>query len=208
MKRTIKTQTFDLNYSKILYSFCSKDDLRIDAKKPFRKNDFIYATNCFMAIRIPFNENLSTNETGNFERIDNYFTLPLNSNNLIEMPILPKLNLCNKCNNGYLYLIKCDDCDGEGNFTHGCHEYDCKNCDGEGHINTNDKSGEKTACPYCSGYGAMHEYHAIGNAKYNLPYLYIISKLPNLRISNPSDEKEPLRFNFEGGEGVLLPVLF
>jgi hypothetical protein len=58
---------------------------------------------------------------------------------------------CRHCEGtGLATETDCDDCDGDGWFSHGSHTYECKNCDGLGVIT---QPGTGTTCSACYGTG-------------------------------------------------------
>lgn len=114
---------------------------------------------------------------------------------------------CESCSgSGKCSKIECPDCDGDGVFEHGYHDYDCKNCDGEGVITGPSKDGH--ACEVCDGTGE-HRYNAssIGEGNFSVAASLIrkLQTLPNCRITaKPEGFQFP--FHFDGGVGVVMAL--
>ncbi|KDD42581.1 hypothetical protein [Bordetella bronchiseptica] len=133
----------------------------------------------------------------------------------INLPTEPA-ETCRRCaGSGYVISQACDDCDGEGWFEHGTHDYECKECDGEGEHATTATAQTPGAkeCNSCDGMGVLMtryvELRANGTAyKFQERYLALISRLPSARLIVSADNFAAARFEFSGGRGVLMPCRF
>jgi len=121
--------------------------------------------------------------------------------------------------------VPCKDCDGKGYFL------PCRSCKGSGYIGKNDRDcpvcdtlGKKptllakhkdaTACEDCNGTGRgiPEGYGIIEFEKIQIGldgrFLELIKDLPNIQIgvATKADGATPVRFKFDGGEGLLMPL--
>jgi hypothetical protein len=104
-------------------------------------------------------------------------------------------------------VVECPECDGEGEVEcyHCGHDMECEKCFGEGNIV--DKNSP--VCVSCGGVGQI-EIPADQMIKNNVwiggEYFCKISELPNVRYVPAIEPCLPLRFFFDGGDGVIMPV--
>lgn len=122
---------------------------------------------------------------------------------------------CTQCDGtGVVSVVDCEDCDGDGEFWHGNHQYDCKECDGAGHQNI---TGIGEQCEECGGTGKNEigqpsAYGVTGADAFTVSSHFIsrMRKLPGCRIkrycSRPSGGRG-LTFVFEGGVGIVMPLI-
>jgi hypothetical protein len=84
---------------------------------------------------------------------------------------------------------ECFVCDGSGN----AHHHHCPHC--------------RCECPRCKGTGKIValETVKIGNVPFNSKYVSWLQRLPNLELDRIPRGVKPLRFRFDGGEGLLMP---
>lgn len=117
---------------------------------------------------------------------------------------------CPRCNgHGALSFVKCDDCDGEGNFWHGRHEYECQNCEGRGELlqpgrKQFDYEGERV-CEHCCGTRLRPNMPSgIGCDRQTVQSVYIalLQQLPNAEIAHAQDEKV-FYVRFDGGVAAV-----
>lgn len=110
---------------------------------------------------------------------------------------------CTRCDgNGYVKEVPCQDCDGEGQFMRGRHEYTCQQCDGSGVETFWD--AEQTRCPECGGSQVEQDAVKFGaNATHgiNTKYLHLLQSLPECVVSWATDEW--IVYRFTGGCGVV-----
>lgn len=105
----------------------------------------------------------------------------------------------------------CQDCDGDGCFYHGLHEYECRECHGVGWIKGGPDS-EEFPCSSCGGTAIANGCwqpawlvgtpHGIGHRA-----LSLIAKLPNVEFCAGPDPKGGIPFRFAGGRGLVMPRL-
>lgn len=119
---------------------------------------------------------------------------------------------CADCHGaGKVRSEKCPDCDGEGYFDHGRHEYECRECGGVGWIKGGPDS-EEVPCSLCGGTAIANGCwqpawlagtpHGIGHRA-----LSLIAKLPNVEFCAGPDAKGGIPFRFVGGRGIVMPRL-
>jgi len=200
-----------------LEDFCgSEDDPRWILHTPFTFGEWTYATDGAIAVRVPAmpdypmagaDHKIAAKCADFFEKTTPVEPLP--GMPAFERP-MPKL---------------CDCCDGNGSVT------ECAACRGEGG-DYNDVENEWSDCDECNGRGFFpggavkcEECNGEGNLKWMTPvrigenwitlhYLERIERLPSLRAGwLPFDGGYPveanqkiLRFAFDGGEGLLMPI--
>ena len=117
---------------------------------------------------------------------------------------------------GLITQIDCDDCDGDGWFRHGAHEYECRNCDGSGVIN---RPGKGDTCPNCFGTGADGRecpsthgdpLRGIAASSFYIAALRAIGgEISAQPAANPDEAAGtgPLWIlRFPGGRGALMPM--
>jgi hypothetical protein len=186
--------------------FCATRDTRKHLFSPFRLNGFIYATDGEIAIRIPDDGSEVADCESGLEKIEHFFQMPEN----ILFQQIPLLNITLKCaecsGTGFVNYVHvdCDECDGEGVFKHGAHDYDCKECNGSGEYRSV-TLGSKNECNQCDGSGNQPiQAVAIGNTFLNHKYLVKMNNLPNCTIAT-NGKIERSYFKFDGGSGVIMP---
>lgn len=119
---------------------------------------------------------------------------------------------CGTCGGaGIGKMSKCDECDGEGSFINGSHEYECKNCNGTGELYCDDGSDD---CPKCHGTGLSLAASSINfdgkdGWRYGANAMYIAliaNHLPNAKITITADERNRLFGVFDGGVFMLMSM--
>lgn len=123
---------------------------------------------------------------------------------------------CPQCDGtGVVRVIECEDCDGDGYFSHGMHDYDCKECNGDGHKNT---TGIGEQCDECGGSGQSEiaQPSSFGKSSQFIGgfftvashYIAKMRKLPGCRIKHyESRPAGGLTFIFDGGVGIVMPFI-
>jgi hypothetical protein len=117
---------------------------------------------------------------------------------------------CIECEGkGYKRCKACPECDGDGSFWHGSHEYDCKECDGLGEVGEVGHCADdapKQHCSRCNGTGIKFATQCVNDAKFQTRYLALLQTLPGCKLS-VRDKNRAARFEFDGGYGWLMPVM-
>lgn len=192
--------------AELLGRFCAIGDVRTYLCSPNRIGKHIYASNGWIAIRIPDDGSIDARDCTELPKMPDLFEVPVVE--FIDMPIMPAAEPCAACSgSGREYKEKCEECDGKGEFERGSHTYDCKECDGNGKVKMLLREGLGTPCEECGGSGHdKRQYFAIGSSTYQRVLLDKIATLPMVKIEKHSKGNHPARFAFEGGgEGVIMP---
>lgn len=171
-----------------LLKFCSKDESRFHLHSPFSKGQWTYATNGHLAIRVAHTDVPENTKAPDCEKL---FATAIEKG---EPPWvdLPPFKLERK---------RCSDCKGTGFLDENgesCSEhskdgYECENCEG----------------------GVIYSGRAIvkaekGDVVLAARYLDLLKDLPGIKIGVCGDESKridkPIRFKFDGGDGLLMPI--
>ena len=183
-----------------LQIFCSNE--RTNLEEPFVDNGFEYATDGKILIAVktdkPDSEDRHPKNTQQlFERVWDESWEPIK----IRWPDRTEHKCC-FCNGDGLKRHQCNICEGFGRHTCDCGtEHDCGYCDGEGYS----KCEDSEICPECEGTGKAFE-----NQKYGFRYFLgsliakIVNNLPNPKVTEMSTGSGCLRFEFDGGKGLLM----
>lgn len=202
-----------------LKRFCAKDDPRAYLNAPWQEDGSSFATNGHIGIMLagapdPSLPPADPIMAGRIPKL-----LAQAAANQLEIAIaLPEepAETCYRCQGMcFANAQACEECDGDGWFEHGSHNYDCKDCDGSGeHVvpATQESPGAKE-CERCDGHGKLFsryvDLHANGTTyKFQEKYLRLINDLPSPRLMVSADRNEAARFEFDGGRGVLMPCRF
>lgn len=118
---------------------------------------------------------------------------------------------CQDCKGMGVFSV-CPQCDGDGGCTCSCgDEHDCCECHGRGWIIGDDGSGDAEACEDCGGTGKIEKADPVEIQGYCLNGLLLekIMALPGFRNlrAEPDGVDSPLAFDFDGGWGVMMPML-
>lgn len=170
-----------------------------------------YATNGQIIIRVPFSDGCALHTPPpKFPSMDR---LPWDHANLdgwVDMPDISGLENeeCPVCS-GSGHVLICPECSGVGvlHFSNFYNEYDveCKTCGGEEEI----PGGENdVCCTKCKSTGKVFAEIYVGwhRGKVNPHYVLMLSALDNVEFSTHGDINEVIRFRFDGGEGLLMPI--
>lgn len=108
--------------------------------------------------------------------------------------------------------VSCDECQGEGHFSHGSHEYKCNECQGDGIIV---HRGIGATCTYCHGAGrsptCAPSTHGDSVRRVSASGIYIAAlRAMGGEISTSAVEFDGSRslfiLRFPGGRGALMPL--
>lgn len=182
----------------VLMRFCTDFGKQHDMSEPFTDGDYTYATNGFVAIRVPAIPSIPDNieapdlrgQFFGFEKVQGYVSLP-------EFD-LDDTESCPLCQ-GFGKLEECPDCDGDAN---------CQTCSGLRQV----PSAEGIVCSNCQGtlrdLNFFVPFHQHGLKASNLA---LINLLPDVEIAIPGTGAsqsiyDSVKFRFQGGEGVVMPA--
>ena len=166
--------TNQMNITDLTYFCKSWGDLSL----PFHFNNFVYATDGSLAVRIPV-ENFEgplpengTRDIANYAgKLDSYFEADLSgqeSHILSDFDFDLETEICTHCEgDGVLY--SCDECDGSGEISYSTeyndYENECESCDGKAYFRKSDweeqfpgsdiTETETEECELCDGTGVL-----------------------------------------------------
>jgi hypothetical protein len=189
-----------------LQQFCARIDIREYLKKPWTRGGFAYGCNGHILVRIPTNEPDAAEGNPIADKADELLE-KAGKAAYIALPAFTPPRRCLGCGgDGRRLMLQCPDCEGDGYFHRGRHEYECKECEGDGLLDADEATDGAAMhdCPECGGIGYHESSAPVGNAHYSTVYLRQLSMLPNLRICTTGYEKGA-HFVFDGGEGLLMP---
>ena len=192
-----------------LQKFCSDDGTRYRLSTPFSIEDYTYASDGRILIRVPAITDARRDNIP--DKVPELIPPPGDDWREVEFPpgwedfkALP--TPCPSCQ-GVGKLPKCRKCDGTGECDH-CGE-ECRRCDGSG----SDADSHDTPtlhCEECDGSGTREVRFLVslsrGAVTVDLKYLRLITALPGWRLLHRGDEKTKLRFEFDGGVGAVMPA--
>jgi len=191
-----------------LQRFCSNDGARYKLSTPFSIDDYTYACDGRIIIRVPAIAEARRDNVP--DSVENVIPPPGYDWQDVEYPpgwesfdAPPKK--CESCN-GVGELPECRKCDGTGECDH-CGET-CSRCDGTG-LDADGKGEPTLHCEDCNGTGNHEPSFLVslnrGGVTVNLKYLKLIASLPGAKLMHRGDEKTVLRFEFDGGIGGVMP---
>jgi len=200
-----------------LQRFCATEsDTRAYMRAPFRRGDFVYATNGYLVVRVPA---CATPDAGSLPD-DQLPRMPAMFDCIdkaprfswVELPAVINAARCGRCRGAArLRVHACESCDGQGSFDRDGFQYDCKACDGEG-FHENGDGAKSVDCPRCCGLGFdraqwqdLDPGDGLPKVRVNAGYLAWLATLPSV-VMAPQDPGGLVRFQFDGGHALLLPV--
>jgi hypothetical protein len=188
-----------------LQPFCHPNRAYGSLSTPFSRGEHTYATDGHLIVRVPRLADVF--ERDNTPRVDH---LGWNHAELEDWANPPEidqatLKLCSVCKGSGKTNI-CPECDGDGEVIAESHmrEYEvvCKTCGGDGKI-----AGGEDVCDHCLGNGKDIDNpvpwrggHVSGQL------LARLSTLPGLQLSRYGEPTEVIRFKFDGGDGLVMPM--
>lgn len=188
-----------------LLKFCAKSgEIRNYMTTPIRRNGFIYATNGHIAVCIPDDGSFSgenTSEIPSFRFVHDAMEILADDQFKTIDVSMPEVEPCKTCG-GTRKVRKCGDCDGDGVFQHGNHDYECLECDGDGWV-----IGEGNQdCPDCDGTGSdKYQTVKVEHQHLAVRYVELMNTLPSVRLYTPPDNGKTCFFKFDGGFGAVIP---
>ncbi len=171
-----------------LSKFCGRKSSSLD--EPFVVRGWRYATDGLVLVRV-----LAPGEPDSPPPTDR----PKNPGLLLppidgEWLPWPQVDPCEECS--ATEKVVCDHCDGNGQCE-GCAcgmAHTCGWCAGTG----------KAICKACTEEGSFTK--RFGNVELSRRYAYLIALLPNVVYLPQSEASKPVRFKFDGGEGVVIGI--
>lgn len=117
---------------------------------------------------------------------------------------------CTDCHGtGKVRSEQCPDCDGDGCFHHGRHEYECQECAGVGWLRGGPDS-EEVQCPSCRGTAVKDggwQPEWLAGTRFGIGHraLALIAKLTSVEFCAVPDPTAGIPFRFDGGRGLVMP---
>ena len=201
--------------------FCNINDAREFIRTPFSDEQYTYATDGHIIIRVARIPEI-VNPGGTI--LPQWKSMPWDHETLSDWHPIPneipdgKRVECKSCE-GTGKVITCPDCDGDGEveYTYDSTsgktydaDIECPVCEGRGKMNGN---GEH--CEDCNGQGHRIEPVAVKVESIGLyvsnHLLQRVKDLPGIMIAikgpiTPLDPLPPIRFRFDGGDGIIMPM--
>lgn len=166
-----------------LKQFCSTDPGRPYLHEPCSRGDFTYATNGHIGVRVPRRDDVPENPK--FPDLQRVMDLIPAREFVAAPPVkLPRLEITEE---------HCSLCDGRGT-EHDCPDCECvcEDCNGEGVVTVSSDDGH---------------YANIRHATFMLKYVRQILALPGIALPTVIPDHGPMPFHFDGGMGVLMPIM-
>ena len=165
-----------------LETFCSPE--RPELARPFSLGEWTYASNGHVLVRVQRREEIPENaENPVGFRAASLFSEITRKPHYTPAPKFELPEALEK-------KVRCFPCDGSGK----AHRRQCPDCQCE--------------CPVCHGTGERIEPAEpikIGRTSFTAKYISWLQQLPNLELDRVPRGPNPMRFRFDGGEGLLMP---
>lgn len=191
---------------------------------PWSHGEFTYATNGYIIIRIPRLADVPENDE--CPKVWEGDLAELFTREPAAWIDVPEVDYegeeCERCD-GTKEAYLCPECEGYGevflqsrfNVYEG---QDCATCNGDGQlpqdewdafVKCHSFKGEpiKEVCDGCDGTGiaTCRESHDVNGVLINEKYLWMIGNLPGAKLGT-FGEPDPVRFTFDGGDGLVMPM--
>lgn len=195
--------------------FCDKTS-RFMYRNAVSRGPYSYSSNGIVCIRVPrvagvlddAKNQYSTVEQGMFDPAAKYEAMSVLLPGIVQ-------SACALCL-GSQVVQTCPDCDAgtvtwetERGFEY---EHRCECCNGHGYlqVDTEQPQGKHVPCPNCidGKVDAPGQNFVWRGVPYSLMVMHTIARLPGVQlaiITTPLSAR-PLRFIFDGGDGVVMPV--
>lgn len=197
-----------------------------DHPGPCSVDDFTYADNGIMVIRVPSTfGNLHERAKQCSEFMAKHFDCSGSPTTLTVDDVFPFLCVCTECAEDPASLtkrIKCPECRGTGEVEletdYNTYEVECKTCDGEGTIAEGSTKCRRAECTNCHGTGLAPKktkYRSndknavrIGPAFINPAIaLRLAIDFGPITFYAPKLSYSAVPFRFDGGEGIVMPLV-
>jgi hypothetical protein len=185
-----------------LQKICSTDESRYKLHKVFSQEEWTFATNGHIAIRVPLMLEIEPQGTPNMVKLFDGVMFDHPNRVWIDVP------------EAVIEVITCDVCEGK-KWTRPCScENGCNECDRSGWIICNQLDKGAQECFECDGVGERRTGYVFvkapkGEVKLASIYIELLHLLPNCKLGLLGDELstgDALCFRFDGGDGLLMPV--
>jgi hypothetical protein len=188
-----------------LSKFCSSQNSTM--KTPATIDSYTYATNGHIIIRVPEGEHHAP--PVGFPAVDHLPWIHDQAEEWVNLPDLGEIKpgFCTLCSGTGTTMI-CLECNGEGALIFSNHfssyEVCCATCKGDEVIPEGPDQ-----CRQCDGVGQYVAHGSIPwqRGKINTHYVYLLKDLPEIQISTHGSPLDHILFRFDGGCGILMPML-
>lgn len=192
-----------------LMPFCSTDPYWPQLAEPFSWDEWSFATNAAILVRVPrLAEVPETPEAPSLAGLKDIFLSAWRSETPAEIPAeipSPQVKECKLCD-GKGRLRVCVKCHGEGRcICPSCDDdHECRACEGLGRVPERNGPG---VCDKCHGAGTIETVTPVrvGIVLLADKYLRLLRALPNVRVYT-NGPRDMVRFVFDGGDGVVMPM--
>ncbi len=179
--------------------FCSETNSR--QREPFVDDGYKYATDGMILICVKTEE--PNPEEPHPRKVQELFERPWDEGWKLEKITLPDKSdeNCCFCNGTGVRHFQCNVCEGTGEHKCDCgDDHECGYCE-EGRVEGDTSEG----CPQCRGTGKAYENKKYGPIYFKGYQLAKIAKyLSNPKVTEIATESHILRFEFDGGKGLLM----
>lgn len=198
-----------------LIKFCATDRNRGSMSSPWSRGEWTYATNGHIAVRVPRRPDVTREDGPDLQSVMDK-SPEATSMQPIPDYTRPATRPCTTCR-GAGKVTLCRSCEGEGSYECGeCgQDAECDDCRGKGVWTARLGDDDVEPCQDCHGEGRCAEMRVavveISNGVgINERYAHLIRSLPNaiIDVGGTPDSYEPLRFQFDGGDGCVVPIRF
>jgi hypothetical protein len=200
----------------LLKRFCSdQHDTREHLHAPMRLGDFDYATNGHILVRVPVVAGAEVAPA--VEKMTGHLSTMFKCIDDAEpawraMPVLDEVKKCDCCHGARkLRIENCESCKGEGQFEHFGYDYSCQHCESNGWLEVS-TGGKVVDCFMCHGRGhdtsqrmVLAQSSGPNPVPVNTGYLSWLAALPGVVVATQDNERA-LRFKFDGGHALLMPM--
>ena len=190
--------------------FCAPGDIRYYLHRPMRHEGYLYATTRHIAVRIEDDPAIEAEPMPASLQNGVLQNMATDMTERAWHPV-PQVDTssaksCLHCG-GTGRVVKCPDCDGDGEFEHGDYTYECKSCDASGWVAAPSKGAGKE-CPDCCGSGVnWQETVEFDGVHIAARYIHLIgTEIPGAEIGISKDPHGTQLFRAPGIVGCVMPM--
>lgn len=201
----------DKELFELLKGFCRAEGPDGKMSTPFNIDDFSYATNGHMIIRCKRVNGVTVKD--NAPDINN---LPWDHEKIKDWAECPDVLVEGKkceCCDGKKVSVECEECDGDGwvDLFNEYHHYEneCKSCHGKGAVCGVGKE-DPMNCSNCYATGIDYGREGLvwNNVKISNKIVAKLKILPGIKMQVVGGKEDPVRFIFDHGVGLAMPMRY